>query len=42
MFDNEKQYYEFDEIPGLTEASWTKEDYMKVKEAENKTFHEQC
>lgn len=34
--------YEFDEIPGLMQAGWTKHAYEVVKETEEKTFEEQC
>jgi histone acetyltransferase len=32
--------FEFNEIPGLVEAGWTKKDYDEAKGTEEKTFEE--
>ena len=40
--ENGGKDFEFDEIAGLLEAGWTKEDYEAVKAQEEKTFEDQC
>lgn len=36
--EEKRDEFEFDEIPGLREAGWTKKSYELAKEGEEKTF----
>lgn len=40
-FSNKKEYA-FEEIQGLKEAGWDNKAYLKEKEADERTFEEQC
>ena len=41
-FSQEKREYTFDEIPALTLAGWTEERYLQEKQADERSFEEQC
>ena len=37
-----KKEFEFEEIPGLAEAGWDKATYLTEKQADERSFEEQC
>ena len=39
---NQDFSFDFNEIPGVLEAGWTKKVYEEVKGSEEKTFEQQC
>ena len=41
-FSGPKKEYQFEEIAGLREAGWDKESYLREKEADERSFEDQC
>ena len=41
-FSGAKKEYSFEEIAGLREAGWDKESYLREKEADERSFEDQC
>lgn len=39
---NQKKEYRFDEIRGLRDAGWDEQTYLREKQADERSFEEQC